>query len=91
MRVVRQKLHLQVVRELHLLREPLLLDRRAHEPRVLDRGADLRRDRGDELLVAGGERLTRAPIGQVHDAQRLGAARRGAVHMIGTESIAPRR
>ena len=66
----RQELHLQVVRELHLVREPLLLDRRADEPRVLNRRADLRRDRGHQLLIAGGEWLPRAAVGQIHDAER---------------------
>jgi hypothetical protein len=40
------------VGEHHLLREALLLQRRADEARVLDGGGDLRRDRGDELEVA---------------------------------------
>jgi hypothetical protein len=64
----RQQLHLQVVRETHLVHESLLVDRRAHESRVLNRCPDLRRDRLDELLIAGGERLPRAAIRQIHDA-----------------------
>jgi hypothetical protein len=40
------------VREAHLVHEALLVDRRPNEARVLDRRADLRRDRLDELLVA---------------------------------------
>ena len=64
----RQELHLEIVRERHLVREALLLHRRAHELRVLDRGGDLRRDRGDELEIAGGERMPPAPPREIHDA-----------------------
>ena len=39
--------------------------RRANEPRVLNDGADLGSDGGDQLLVTGGERQTRTPIGQI--------------------------
>ena len=74
-RVVRQEFHLQIVRELHLVREPLLLDRRLDEPRILNRSSDLGRDRGDQFLVAGGERLSGSTIRQVHDAEGLSAAR----------------
>ena len=75
--VVRQQLHLQIVRELHLVRQTLLLDGCAHEPDVLDRRADLRGDRRDQLLVAGGERLAGSAVRQIHHAQRFGAARCG--------------
>src|SRR6185503_9824540 len=75
--VVRQQLHLEVVRHLHLVRETLLLDRRAHESRVLDGGADLRGNRGDELLVAGREWESRPAVGQIHYTERRGATRWG--------------
>src|SRR4051812_34706817 len=51
----RQQFHLELVRQLHLAREPLLLDGCPNESSVLDCRSDLRRDRGDELLVARGE------------------------------------
>src|SRR5215218_4874830 len=70
---VGEKLHLQVVRELHLLLQPLLIERPPNEARILDRGADLRGDRRDELLITGGERLPRPPIREVDDAERLAA------------------
>jgi hypothetical protein len=72
-RRARQQPHLEVVRELHLLRELLLRERLPHQPRVLDGGADLRRDGRDELLVAGAELLARAAIRQIDDAERLAA------------------
>src|SRR5437868_8019665 len=73
----RKQLHLQVVREIHLLQQPLAIERSADEPRVLNRRSDLRGDSGDELLIAGGEWLARATIGKVHDAERLSARGRG--------------
>src|SRR5437762_5575428 len=51
-----KKLHLQIVGKLHLVDEPLLRERRAHESRVLNRRTDLRGDSGNEFLIAGGER-----------------------------------
>ena len=63
----RQEPHLKIVRELHLVHESLLRQRLAHQSRVLNRRADLRRDRGDELLIAGGERLLRRTVGEVDD------------------------
>src|SRR5438105_12552702 len=71
-----QQLHLQVVRETHLLQQSLSIQRSADESSVLNCGSNLRRNGGDELLVARGERLPRATIGKVHNAQRLSASRR---------------
>jgi len=55
--------------------EPLLIDGGAHEAGVLDGRSDLRCDRGHELLIPGGERLSRAAVGEIHHAEWLGAAR----------------
>src|SRR6266550_8772323 len=73
----RKQLHLQVVREIHLLQQPLAIEGSANEPRVLNRRPNLRGDSGDELLIAGGEWLARATIGKVHDAKRLSAGGSG--------------
>ena len=65
-----EQLHLQVVSDLHLLRELLLRERRPNEACRLDRRPDLRRDRRHELAVAGREGLARAAVGEIHDAER---------------------
>src|SRR6266550_7136281 len=70
----RKQLHLQVVREIHLLQQPLAIEGSANQPRVLNRRPNLRGDSGDELLIAGGEWLARATIGKVHYAKRLSAS-----------------
>ena len=70
---LRQQLHLEVVSEIHLLEKPLLLDGGPHEPRILNRRTDLRRDRRHQLLVARAVRLSRPAIRQVHHAEWLAA------------------
>ena len=90
-RRVGQELHLQVVRELHLLLEALLVERLPHEPRVLDGRADLARDGRDELLVARGEGLPGAAVGEVHDAERLAAVLRRPEDGHGEHRAAPER
>ena len=69
-RGIGQELHLQVVRELHLLLHALLVERLPDEPSVLDGGADLAGDCGDELLVASSERLSGPSVGEIHDTER---------------------
>src|SRR5690349_23885090 len=65
----RQQLHLEIVGEAHLVHESLLVNRRADESRVLNGGPDLRGDCLDELLIARRERLARASVRQIHDAE----------------------
>src|SRR5437588_2649755 len=62
----RQQLHLQVVGEVHLLKQALSIERCADEPRVLNRGTDLGGDCRHELLVTGSERLPRPSISEIH-------------------------
>src|SRR3989442_13820460 len=68
-----EQLQLQVMRQLQLAPYPLLAQVLGDQGRVLDRGADLIRDGGDELAVARGERIGAEPVRQVDDADRLGA------------------
>ena len=49
----RKQLHLKIVREIHLLQQSLLLDRRFHKSRILNRRPDLCRNGGHQLLVTG--------------------------------------
>ena len=75
--------------ELHFLHQALLREQCPDEPRVLDRGADLRRNRRHEFLIAGRERVTRSPLGQIDDAQRLTTLRRGPHDRYGHHRAAP--
>ena len=85
----RQQLELQVVRQLQLAPHPLLAQVPGDEPRVLDRRADLVRDRRHELPVSGGERILAQPVGQVDHADRPAARARGGVqHGDGEERLA---
>src|SRR5438034_11101178 len=68
-----EQLELQVVRQLQLPSHALLAQVLRDQRRVLDRGADLVRDGGDELAVPRGERVRAHAVGQVDDADRLGA------------------
>ena len=65
----REHAHLQFMRKLHLAREPFLRHRRPHQPVDLDRGGNLRSDRGHQLLVSRDERIARLDPGEGYNAE----------------------
>ena len=72
----RQQLELQVVRQLQLAPHPLLAQVLLDEPRVLDRGADLIGDGGDQFAVTRREGVFALPIRQIDHADGRGHAAR---------------
>ena len=74
-----QQLHLQVVGQLHFAGDPIASHALPDEPVVLERGADLVGDRGEQPLVRRREAAPAASADQVDHAHRAGLPGLGRV------------